>query len=159
MTWLFLTVTLAHYTHAPDGTLLPDPKVTTGPVREDATREQLCAHGFTTKKYRHTSHETKCQAYANYGLLGPGCKQPVGVHEPLPKAVGPFEVDHLCPLTLGGQDVIENLWPQAGPAYHVKDKLEVLLHRLVCKGEIELADAQACIRVNWETCWRKWGPK
>ena len=63
------------------------------------------------------------------------------------------------PLELGGSNEIKNLWPQPDeprPGDHEKDQLENTLHRLVCKRETPLADAQKCIESNWVTCWEKY---
>ncbi|MGH8276367.1 MAG: HNH endonuclease [Steroidobacteraceae bacterium] len=146
----------AHYATDESGAVLPDATVTPGAVRADATRAQLCAAGFTTKKYRHTSHETKCRVYALYGYLGPGCRKSATAPKP---ATGSFEVDHLIPLTLGGADVVENLWPESAdptPGFHEKDKLENEAHRRVCRGEVTLVEAQTCMRTDWHACYVKW---
>lgn len=146
-------VEVARYEQSP-GTyaMLPDPVVTPGAVRADATRAQLCAKGFTTKRYRHTTAAMKREVYRRYGLEGPND----------PVCSSGCEVDHLIPLTLGGDDVVANLWPEPAeplPGFHQKDKLEVLLHRLVCKGLMELIDAQKCIGTDWLACWKAHAPK
>jgi len=69
---------------------------------------------------------------------------------------GEFELDHIVPLTLGGHPrQLSNLMLQEweGPAgAKVKDKLEVRLHGLVCRGEMSLESAQQCIAEDWQRC-------
>lgn len=126
--------------------VLPDQMRTPGKVREGATAVELCMDGFTTKAFRHTTPAMKRAVYLRYntspnaGLCKSGC-----------------EVDHLVPLTLGGDDVIENLWPQPSepkPGFHQKDALEVRLHSRVCHGLMTLGEAQQCITSNWYECWK-----
>jgi len=57
-----------------------------------------------------------------------------------------YEFDHLVPRELGGADTVDNLWPQPLAEATVKDRLENRLHRLVCTGQISLADAQNQMR-------------
>jgi hypothetical protein len=47
--------------------LLPDPAVTPGLVRPDATLESVC-HGGSTKQFRKTTAEMKAKVYAQYGI-------------------------------------------------------------------------------------------
>ena len=80
-----------------------------------------------------------------------------------------FELDHLVPLTIGGNPrSLDNLRLQAwavapvtlgdgtewtgDDSAKVKDKLEVRLNRLVCSGEMELLEAQQCIYSDWRVC-------
>lgn len=140
-----LGVPHATYRHSVAGVELPDPKVTPGAVRTTSEAE-LCAKGFTTKKYRHTTHAMKLTAYARYGQHWDAAE---------------FEVDHLIPLTIGGADDLGNLWPQRAeprPGYHEKDRLEVRLHSLMCKHKISAKEAQSCIRDDWWSCWQKVKP-
>lgn len=74
-----------------------------------------------------------------------------------------FEEDHLVPLEAGGNPTDPaNLWPQPwdGPyGAHRKDVLETKLKRLVCGGQITLADAQQAIRTDWVTAYQRFvGP-
>jgi hypothetical protein len=71
-----------------------------------------------------------------------------------------YEEDHLIPLSLGGSpDNPLNLWPQ--PIYSKwsasrKDQLELELHRLVCRGDLRLRDAQQEISLDWIQAYRKY---
>jgi len=57
---------------------------------------------------------------------------------------------------------VTNLWPEKweGPeGAHVKDRLEVALLHLVCKGKLPLAEAQHAITTDWITAYRTYvGP-
>ncbi len=127
----------AKYGH--DGpAVLPDRNITPGVPRPDATAQQLCAKGFTTKPYRKTTEAMKKRAYALYGAV----KKPKGC----------CEVDHLISLELGGEDQQANLWPQPyepRPGAHEKDLVENYLHGQVCAGKITLPDAQKEISEDW----------
>ena len=65
---------------------------------------------------------------------------------------GLYEVDHRVALTDGGSNDITNLMIQ--PFFgkcnaHDKDKLEVKLHTLICKGKIDVIFAQELLYNNW----------
>ncbi|MBS1799193.1 MAG: zf-HC2 domain-containing protein [Acidobacteria bacterium] len=71
-----------------------------------------------------------------------------------------FQVDYLINPQLGGTNDIHNLWPQP---YHssqwnaeAKDALERHLHRMVCDGKIDLAEAQRDISTNWIVAYQKY---
>ena len=74
-----------------------------------------------------------------------------------------FEEDHLIPLSLGGAPADPaNLWPQPRAAADGwtaarKDALETRLHRLVCAGEIPLAEAQHAIATDWVAAYVRYG--
>jgi hypothetical protein len=68
-----------------------------------------------------------------------------------------YELDHLIPLELGGNNTARNLWPEPltdddkiGPS---KDALENHLHALVCSGQLDLGAAQRGIATNWLGMW------
>ena len=69
-----------------------------------------------------------------------------------------YEEDHLISLELGGHPTDpNNLWPQpwTGRANaHQKDRLENMLHRLVCRGTLPLATAQHEIATDWVRSYR-----
>lgn len=156
---MFVTLGLnaqqAHYRHH-GKYLLPDTSVTPGAVNkeivadltknhvlEDNVELNICAKGFTTKAFRHTSEKLKKEVCKEYGATD--CPNP-----------SKGEIDHLIPLELGGQDVLANLWWQPAPEYHVKDhQVEDKLKSIVCKGEMSLPEAQSCIRTDWVSCAAK----
>ena len=62
------------------------------------------------------------------------------------------DLDHLIPVSLGGTNDPENLWPIAsnkdmGPEQ--KKALDVKLHQLVCDKTITLKVAQDAIKKDW----------
>ena len=127
---------------------LPNPAKTPGVVEPKLTQERICAPGFDTKSWRHVSAGLKNKVYRAYNMakdqgdcaIGRGC-----------------EVDHLIPLELGGSNDIRNLWiqPYSTKVWNatMKDSLENELHRLVCRGDITLEQAQQEIRSDWTKSW------
>jgi hypothetical protein len=62
---------------------------------------------------------------------------------------------------LGGDDKLENLWPQPYTSKlgaHQKDWLENRLHKEVCDGTITLEEAQKEIKKDWVTAYLKRKP-
>ena len=80
-----------------------------------------------------------------------------GVTPPQPNA---YEVDYLITPELGGATDIRNLWPEPYQDTvwnaHVKDQLEDRLHRMVCRGDVDLATAQHDISTDWIAAYRKY---
>ena len=64
------------------------------------------------------------------------------------------EVDHLVSLELGGSNGRANLFPEAAPGSHQKDRLENQLHDEVCAGRISLRHAQQVIATDWVAAYR-----
>jgi len=128
--------------------ILPDPKLTPGDAL-DVTVADISVPGYT-KKVRNVPEEVKRRVYAEYGIL---------THAPRE-----YEVDHLIPLEIGGNNSIKNLWPQSYITQpwnaHVKDVLENRLHLLVCSGKLDLKTAQQEIAGNWIEAYKKYvGPE
>jgi len=71
-----------------------------------------------------------------------------------------YEVDFLITPELGGATDIRNLWPEPYQDTvwnaHVKDQLEERLHRMVCRGDVDLATAQRDISTDWIAAYRKY---
>src|SRR3954470_7209142 len=75
------------------------------------------------------------------------------------------ELDHLIPLSLGGSNDPDNLWPipsnrDMGPEQ--KKALDLKLHQMVCDKTIKLKDAQDAIRKDWVKAYNQYvkgGPK
>lgn len=122
---------------------LPDPKLTSGDVLPEATKDNVCMPGWA-QEHRYVTKSERSRVYAEYGRTqGPGC----------------CEVDHLIPLELGGSNDMKNLWPQPyDPRLSAgdKDALETALHSLVCADKMSLADAQKCIASDWVKCWEEY---
>lgn len=136
--------------HAGD---LPNAKLTPGQTDPSLTKERLCAKGFSTKTVRHVTPQTRVAAFGGYGIT---CKNRT------PTCAKEFELDHLISLELGGDNDVENLWPQAYAGQwgaRIKDKLENKLHVLVCAGTITLDDAQKGISTDWISLYKKWMPQ
>ncbi|MDP1689251.1 MAG: HNH endonuclease signature motif containing protein [bacterium] len=77
--------------------------------------------------------------YESYGLTYP---QPRGA----------YEADHLIPLELGGNNDIENLFPESAeprPGFKEKDLVENYLNHEVCAGRLSLLAAQEQIARDW----------
>jgi hypothetical protein len=132
---------------------VPDPTLTPGDVRTSNV-EDICStpgHKVSTKDVRNVSSSTKKQAFANYGLNGN--------NEGYCSVVRGCEVDHLVSLELGGSNDIKNLWPQPYTGEwnaFMKDALENRMHMLVCKGQLDLPEAQKEIATDWKAAWIKY---
>lgn len=69
-----------------------------------------------------------------------------------------FEYDHLVSLELGGAaNDPRNLWPEPGASPNPKDSVENALHRLVCAGQMSLAQAQKIIATGWIAYYKRHG--
>jgi hypothetical protein len=120
---------------------LPDPACTPGAAMT-TDLDVICRQSTRTR--RHVTLAVHREAFAEYGLAYP---QPEGA----------YEVDHLIPLALGGDNTIANLWPEAAapaPGFHEKDVVEDYLHREVCSGAMDLATAQRAIATDWLEVYR-----
>jgi hypothetical protein len=68
---------------------------------------------------------------------------------------GDYEYDHLVSLELGGAvNDPRNLWPEPEGSPNPKDSVENALRRMVCDGEMSLAEAQHIIATEWVS-WAK----
>lgn len=130
----------------------PDSKLTPGVQMKSLTTgvavgtKQICVAGYS-KGVRNVPAPVKAQAYKEYGLKN---------------TPGHYEVDHLISLELGGANDLKNLWPQTYSGLwnaHVKDRLENVLHTMVCGGKVPLAQAQHDISADWIAAYKKYiGP-
>src|SRR5713226_1957873 len=111
---------------------LPDPRLTPGVVAS-ADRAEVCGSvdGLSySRRHRATTAEMKAEVRRRYGATHCG------------------EIDHRLPLALGGADVVENLWCEAGPEetvwnFRLKDALEVHVWAAVCHDHtMSLGDGQ-----------------
>jgi hypothetical protein len=121
---------------------LPDPTCTPGAAMT-VDLDVICHQ--STMGRRRVSSAVHRQTFTDYGLS-------------FPQPHGAFEVDHLIPLELGGDNAIENLWPEASeprPGFHEKDRVENYLHKKVCAGEMDIAEAQRLIATDWLSVWSK----
>ncbi len=127
------------------GLPLPDPHLTPGSVFSGATTAAVCTPGWSAAHRDVTSSE-RYAVFAAYGI-------PYARHSL-------YELDHLVPLEVGGDNSTTNLWPEpqtendsTGPD---KDALENHLHALVCSGRLPLQTAQQAIATNWVAAWHRY---
>ncbi len=126
---------------------LPDPQCTPGAVFPDVTKEQTCVQGYT-KTVRAVPVSLKKKVYKEYGIA-------------YPPPFGSYEADHFIPLTLGGNNDIANLFPEAAepkPGFREKDLVENYLHEQVCLGNMSLSSAQNKISTNWLEVYKSLSP-
>ena len=125
--------------------VLPDPVLTPGAVASTDV-SVVCTPGYS-KSVRHTPRWLKAKVYRKYGI---------------PRDDGPYEMDHLIPLGIGGADVEENLWPESRAATpdnaYDKDRLEFKLYEMVCHHGLDIRVAQRDIAANWVTAYKKYCP-
>jgi hypothetical protein len=145
--------------------ILPDQELTPGSMDPAVGDDTICAHDWAkagspgeaphhggaltyTKAARETPEDVKKQAFTEYKINDP-------------KDNGQsYEIDHRIPLSLGGRDAIENLWPET--RNHAvqwnawkKDRLEDKVHNLVCpksgdtKARLPLSKAQEIFLGDW----------
>lgn len=124
---------------------LPYPDLTPGGVFDDVTLQDICTPGYS-KKVRAVPKALRDQAYKSYGITS---------YQP-----GEYQLDHLIPLSLGGSNSIQNLWPQSNNTSpwnaRTKDALDQRLRKLVCSGQVDLKTAQREIATNWINAYQKY---
>jgi hypothetical protein len=124
---------------------MPNPRLTPGAIFVGVTTAEVCTSGWATR-HRDVTSEQYHEVYGQYGI-------------PYPEPSGTYELDHLIPLELGGDNANANLWPEPAspaPGFHQKDALENALHDLVCAGSLGLAAAQHDIASNWYAAYVKY---
>jgi hypothetical protein len=141
MMWLPLLLALGAPPQCAVNGLLPDAACTPGATIRIST-SSLCT--TKTSERRNMPASVRKRVFAEYGIT--------------PDAQA-YEVDHLISLELGGSNDVTNLWPEAYPAAHDKDRLENTLHRQVCAGTMALDYAQHVISTDWVSEYHKeFGP-
>ena len=119
---------------------LPDHACTPGARFAKVTKAEVCTPGYSSA-VRNVSSSTKDAVYTAYGMT----RHFNGSNG---------EVDHLVSLELGGSNARSNLFPEAAPGSHEKDRLENELHAEVCSGSLRLRAAQRLIATNWVAAYR-----
>jgi hypothetical protein len=132
------------YRRLGNGVLLPSARLTTGSTLPGAKVPGICALHYTMG-IRQPRFNAKVDTLIAYGV-------------PLAKRTS-YQLDHLIPVSLGGDNRPQNLWPQPlGPkAADLKDRVELRLHSLVCSGHLTLVKAQLLIRTNWWRAYQHYG--
>jgi hypothetical protein len=133
----------------------PDRRCTPGAINPAVTQggigETICRSGWTSTVRPRVSI-TEPEKFASMAAYSAGAR------------ASSYEYDHLVPLELGGAlNDARNMWPE--PDYtssfgfykNPKDRLEGVLHRLVCDGVMRLSQAQRIIAGNWVTAYRAYG--
>jgi hypothetical protein len=129
------TATPAPATPGPSGYALPDRTLTPGAGTNDLA--QICPHVDPAIEAARPSAAAKTRVYAAYGI-------PAGQRHL-------YVVDHLVSLSVGGENVQANEWPQPVAQAKAKDRVEAALHTWVCAHPGQLAAAQRAEAANWAT--------
>ncbi|MDP1688672.1 MAG: HNH endonuclease [bacterium] len=122
---------------------LPDSDCTPGAIFPNTTKDQICIKGYS-KTVRNVPTSLKRLVFEEYGIS-------------YPQPFGSYEVDHLIPLSLGGNNDIENLWPKAAkpfPGFWEKNIVANYLREEVCDGRIALSIAQEQIANDWFSIYK-----
>jgi hypothetical protein len=136
--------TVAMFVKLANDVTLPDRSTTPGAVYPDVTSSDVCDQHYV-RGIKGPRFTDKAAAFANYGI---------SIHDR-----ESFAVDHLIPVSLGGSNVTQNLWPQpyAGSrGAAAKDRLEGQLRGLVCSGTLTLETAQKAIADNWWAAYHRY---
>ena len=134
---------------------LPNPAFTPGAIDPAVTPQNLqstvCVKGYTAKvrpdkKYTNRMKRQQLRQF-NYADRNPQN----------------YEQDHLIPLSIGGNPSDpKNLWPQPRSGEwgaEQKNDLEFVVYKMVCNGDISLAEAQQRVARNWIEAYQAWVPK
>jgi hypothetical protein len=139
---LLLALSLVGMAQEQDRHYRPTPRLTPGDAL-NVTADDLCKPGQAEIEGK-ISVQVKSQVFDKYGIRG--------------DLIG-YNVDHLIPPELGGSNLLKNLWPQplAGEwTYHMKNRLERRLRKLVCSGALDLRIAQQEIAMDWIGAYKKY---
>ncbi len=123
---------------------LPDRACSPGAVFVGVSLATICTTGYTAR-VRSVGTDERASIFHEYGL-------------PYRSYGRSYEIDHIVSLELGGSNNAANLYPEAAtppPGYHVKDRLENRLHRLVCANQLPLGVVQRDIARNWVSLYRQ----
>jgi hypothetical protein len=119
------------------GLVRPDPALTPGATRR-VVLAGLCAPR-PSMKVPAVSPGLATEVLQRYRLAG--------------EAPSDYVIDRLIPLSLGGSDDLDNLWPQSTSAQpwnaSRKNEVEWLLHFLVCRRALPLRRAQEELASDW----------
>jgi hypothetical protein len=143
------------YASAPTASIKPNAAVTPGAINPAVTqaniKDNVCKANWTSTVRPPVSYTNKLKATQ----LATTYKSFVAIYGAAPSG---YEEDHLISLQLGGSPTDpKNLWPEpyVGDNAHKKDVVETVLKRLICTGQITLADAQRAIATDWVATYQK----
>jgi hypothetical protein len=122
---------------------VPDKNKTPGAYWKQVTLEQIKQPNYS-QSVRDVPESLKREVVRRYGLTEAALKD--------------VEIDHLVPLSWGGSNAIENLWPQpyAGErGARVKDRLEVHGLKLIRDGKLDWPAAKKEIADDWPAMYRR----
>ena len=134
---------------------LPDPHITPGAVDPSVTPQNLhatvCVKGYTAtvRPDKRVTNRLKREQIRQYRYSDTDPRN--------------YEQDHLIPLSIGGNPSDpRNMWPQPRSgewSAEQKNDLEFVVYKMVCNGDIELAQAQEKIARDWTAAYQAWVPK
>lgn len=136
---------------------LPDVRCTPGAtdpaVRDDNVRATICRSGYSA---RHRPDQS---------VTGPIKRERMAAYGFGNRPLGEFELDHLVPISLGGDPIaLANLWVEFNDHpnpddQNTKDRLEGVLFGEVCAGRVPLGEARRVIATDWVAAYRRYvGP-
>lgn len=133
---------------------LPNPQITPGAVDPTVTphnvHSTVCVKGYTAKVRpdKRVTNRLKREQIRQYRYADTNPQN--------------YEQDHLIPLGIGGHPRDpQNMWPQARNSdwgADEKNDLEFVVYKMVCSGELTLAEAQRRIAHNWIEAYQAWVP-
>src|ERR1019366_2647199 len=131
---------------------LPNPSLTPGAIDNSITQQNIhrtvCIKGYTKTIRPPTNYTNKLKKRQ---------LREYGYDDRNPKH---YEEDHLIPLSIGGNPRDpHNLWPEprlSEWSASKKDQLEFVIYRMVCDGQISLAEAQHEMSTNWIEAHKKY---
>ena len=125
----------------------PSQALTPGVIATTDTK-LVCEKDYPARS-RYVTNSTKNKVYALHKVDKIQC-------------VKGCKIDHLIPLSIGGSNDIQNLWPhEYGADWTVfeKTRLEVRLRKEVCGGKLPIGEAQQCVQQDWTKCFLRFYPK
>lgn len=108
---------------------VPDSKMTSGDFCKRSSGDYMGdAYGEKIPKCnRNVTQSTKLKIYELYGV-----KKSCQVN---------YTIDHFIPLSIGGSNSMDNLWPEAKSIKHLRQNLEMQLFEGVRDGKMSQAEA------------------
>jgi len=107
----------------------PDPSLTTGSLCDEANPDYIGRHypGRVAKCNRNVTYELKTQIYNAYNIPQ--------------KCRRSYTIDHLIPLSIGGTNHIDNLWPEHVDIKKTRFELEFEVYKELRDGQINQRSA------------------